>query len=179
MAHGLEDKNRYILDRQWLPIAPSNFELGSLKVCINHPHEFKELPSDPVASEAYQFNFSQLYNSNEDLRLYRVIQILNTPLQTLTGRAAGDAFLQATKPQVNQDGPLQSQPYRDAQTREIHLWFFEDQNDGDRIAVLYDDKNTLWLCSANKTFAQLNPHYLSICDWVRGDSSPAATVIVP
>ena len=182
LGHGIEDKNRYILDREWLPVAPSQFDLESLQVFLSCSEGLQELPCNQIELEAYRFNFSQLFYSNSDLRLYRIVQLFNTPLQTLAGAAATEAIMLASRRHVvlesSEDGRIKEiyresvidgNAQREGQVEEVHLWLFEDQNDGDHLAALYDDRNTFWLCSRLKTAETLKPHYLAACDWVTRD----------
>jgi len=143
-----------VMTWQWLPVPP--WPLTRPLPARSHRDDLAFLAgtlADEAAMAAFRFSFPQLARQTPDLRFYRLIQLFNTPLRSLTTRDAGRsgyAYWQGRIPS-----------FRD-EFRWAHFWFFEDANDRDTVVVEYGFEGGLTLWSEGKNDADLAARYARI-----------------
>lgn len=155
MAHGLDELALLVVHWQWQPVPPfpTSEPLPPHKVRDDALFHAVEPQASDMAS--FRFSFPQLSKQTPDLRFYRLIQIFNTPLLSLSTREAGRsqfAFWNGVSPDAFRDD-----------FRWAHLWFFKDANDGDDLAVEYGYEGGLTLYSRRKSQVDLTSRYAEIC----------------
>jgi hypothetical protein len=160
---GLNPARELVIAWQWLPRAPLPLDQRLPDVCWRDAAAFvlaDELrgPEAAAVEAAYRFGFAQLARQTPDLRFYRLVQLLNTPLLSVTTRDAGRSGY------AYWGGVAQEIP---ADHRVAHLWFFDDATDGDLVVVEYAFNGSLVLRSQKKAPELLRERYEAICARVR------------
>jgi hypothetical protein len=154
---GLNLENLPTLRWKWTPIQPVPIHIALPKSLYRDDSLF--FAATPPQSEevTYRFSFPQLARQTSDLRFYRLLQILNTPLSCLDSRDMGRsdfAYWEGVRPQV------------DMRHGHIYFWFFRDLNDDDLIVAEYGFDGSFTLRSEKKTSTQLASFYSEVCSFV-------------
>jgi hypothetical protein len=157
MAHGLDIHNLPTLRWKWIPEQPVPINEALPKTRYRQDELF--FAATPAREEevAYRFSFPQLSRQTPDLRFYRLLQILNSPLSCLDSRDMGRsdfAYWEGVRPVV------------EMRNGHLYFWFFRDQNDNDLIVVEYGFDGSLTLRSERKESEQLATLYKEICVFV-------------
>lgn len=163
MSLGLSPDRELVIAWRWLPRAPLPPGAAFPSRRVRFPELFRGEPLVDGAGEwaAYRFNFAQLAKMTPDLALYRLIRLFNTPLSTVSTREAGHAQWAYWQGHVQTIAPL---PGAEACA---HLWFFDDQTDGDLVVLEYGFDGELTLRSEKKGEAVLKGRYEAIVARVR------------
>lgn len=155
MAHGLDENLLLVIQWRWTPVPP--LPLTEALPPVAHRDDALFLATEPPVAEmaSFRFSFPQLAKQNPDLRFYRLIQIFNTPLLSLSTRDAGRnafAYWRGVPPMAFRD-----------EFKWAHLWFFKDGDDGDDLVVEYGFEGGLTLHSRLRTRQELVTRYAEIC----------------
>ena len=155
MSQGLDINKLPTLRWKWIPEQPVPINEVLPESCYRQDDLF--FAATPANDEevAYRFSFPQLSRQTPDLRFYRLVQILNSPISCLDSRDMGRsdfAYWGGIRPKV------------DMRNGHIYFWFFRDQNDQDLIVVEYGFDGSLTLRSERKSSAQLAGFYAEICE---------------
>lgn len=158
MPHGLDPSKELVLRWQWLPVPPLPLQSALPGTPVDDDAAFgRALPDDAAEDAAYRFSFPQLARMTPDRRFYRLMQLFNTPLMTVTSREAGRsqfAYWGGTMQAMMDDH------------RYAHFWFFRDQTDGDLVVLEHSFTAMLRVRSATKTEPALRLVLAEIIDRV-------------
>jgi hypothetical protein len=147
---------------RWLPIPPLPLAQALPPRSVRKDDVFRVAPRPEAERAAFNFSFPTLSRQTKDLHFYRLIQIFNTPLRSLSSRDAGRS----------QFGYWQGRmPSFASESWWAHLWFYGDKQDGDLIVVEYGFEGGLTLWSRTKTEDDLWERYREICAAVNGGSA--------
>lgn len=161
MAYGLDIEQALGLKWRWLPVPAWPLDRGLPPIMIDDPvvsgeprPAFDEAGA-PTCDEGrvFRFSFPQLSVETPDLRFYRLIQIFNTPLLSVTTRDAGRtayALWHGKQHATREDG------------RFAHLWFFKDETDGDDVVLEYGFNGAFRAYSRVKSPVELTARYRTI-----------------
>jgi hypothetical protein len=111
---------------------------------------FRAAPRPAAETAAFARSFAQLARQTPDSHLYRLVQIFNTPLLSLTSRDAGRSEFRLWRG---------ARPSFDGGSRWAYLWFFTDETDGDDVAVEFGFEGGLTLWSRLKDRDELARRY--------------------
>ena len=153
-THGLDSENLPTLRWKWIPVQPVPISEPLPKTLYRQDNLFLGITPPESEHVPYRFSFPQLSRQTPDLRFYRLVQILNTPLSCLDSRDMGRsdfAYWEGVRPNVGM------------RHGHVYFWFFRDQNDDDLIVAEYGFDGSLTLRSENKTATQLRHFYEDIC----------------
>lgn len=159
MAHGLDPDKELVLRWNWLPERPLPLDQRLPVLAYRDDAAFRPTtstfdPQDPELLGAYRFNFSTLAKQSPDLRLYRLVQLFNTPLFSMTTRDAGRssfAYWHGKSPEMPGDH------------QHAHFWFFRDGRDQDLVVLEYGFDQGLVLRSESKSRDVMRRLYDEIC----------------
>lgn len=157
MAQGLDIHNLPTLRWRWIPEQPVPLNEALPKTFYRQDNLFFAAAPAKEEEVAYRFSFPQLSRQTPDLRFYRLVQILNSPLSCLDSRDMGRsdfAYWEGVRPAV------------DMRNGHLYFWFFRDQNDNDLIVAEYGFDGSLTLRSERKSTAQLASFYEEICGFI-------------
>ncbi len=148
------DASRHlVVEWQWLPEPPPGLERPLPTTSFRDDPAFRGVAVAESERAAFRFSFTQLALGTPDLHFYRLIQLFNTPLLSLTTRDAGRsqfAFWRGAAP-----------TFRD-EFRSAHFWFFRDQTDRDLVVAEYAFDGGLVLYSEKKPAAELARRHAQI-----------------
>lgn len=159
MAQGLDINSLPTLRWKWIPEQPVPINEELPTTFYRQDKLFFAATPASVDEVAYRFSFPQLSRQTPDLRFYRLLQILNSPLSCLDSRDLGRsdfAYWGGVRPAV------------DMRNGQLYFWFFRDQNDQDLIVIEYGFDGSLTLRSERKNEEQLAVFYKRICYLVGG-----------
>lgn len=157
MGQGLDINNLPTLRWKWIPEQPVPITEALPKTFYRQDKIFFAATPPKEEDVPYRFSFPQLSRQTPDLRFYRLVQILNSPLSCLDSRDMGRsdfAYWEGVRPVV------------DMRNGHLYFWFFRDQNDNDLIVAEYGFDGSLTLRSERKTSKQLAAFYEEICGLV-------------
>lgn len=157
MAHGLRDGEHLVIDWQWLPVPPRQWTEALPVVQFRDDASFLSVESSDPAKEmtTFQFSFPQLSKQTPDLRFYKLIQVFNTPLLSLSSREAanaGFAYWRGVSPQFRDD------------RRWAHFWFFRDAGDQDDVVVEFGFDGGLVLYSEKKSVTEVAAKFQKVVE---------------
>ena len=158
MYHGFDESKHLVVQWQWRPKPPTPWSEALPKVEYRHDDLFLATTVHESEMATFNFSFPQLAKQTPDLRFYRLIQIFNTPLLSLSTREAGQsgfAYWRGASPKFRDD------------FRWAHFWFFNDASDGDTLVVEYGFDGGLILHSEIKSPDELANRYGLIIQTLR------------
>jgi hypothetical protein len=141
MSFGMTSDHRFVIERNLTPVKPLGVD-SSLPVCVTTFEDFDQLKpkGGEELSQQYGRGFATLANMTPNLRLYRLIQVFNTPIQSLSYKEAAKtqfAFWGQKPPGAKKGGFC-------------HLWFFEKFV----IEFGFDDRLRLYSAQQDLTLAK-------------------------
>ncbi len=131
---------------RWIPVPPLPLDARLPPTRHRNDGAFRGIAVQEAERPAFRFSFPQLAQETPDLHFYKLIQIFNTPLFSMTSRDAGRSSF------AYWGG---SSPCFIGDQRFAHFWFFEDQLDKDRLALEFGFDGGFSLYSAKKSASEL------------------------
>lgn len=116
---------------------------------------FAAIPADEKQLASFRASFPSLYKQSPDPRLYRLSQIFNTPLLSMSGALASKhkfAYWGMVKPE------------NWSRTGWSYFWYFNDLRDDDLIVLNYTFDEQLIIYSSNKPPKRLFDYYREVSE---------------
>jgi hypothetical protein len=125
-----------VVQLNWLPTDPKWFREQTLFTTVSAP--LPPRPDDPAHWQSFRASFASIVRRTADLRLYRLIQLLNTPLVSVCVRDAYDIryrfWDKVSFPEFARD-------------QWSHLWSFQAASANGRVVAEYGFDHALHLHS--------------------------------
>lgn len=138
---------------KWLPVPPLPVDGRLPETKHQDDAAFRSFTVPEAERVAFKFSFPQLALQTPDLHFYKLIQLFNTPLYSMTSREAGRSGF------AYWGG---ASPCFIGEQRFAHFWFFADGTDGDRLVLEFGFNGAFVLHSARKSTDELRVRHAEI-----------------